>query len=81
MQVEDVDIVVQHVIGVLEYFENRQKGQFGVPDTWNDAVLDAVRPFLFENADKFCKELQFFLLSGLSVAAYDQLVGVTVATL
>lgn len=73
LQEEDVSLITQHVLGVLEHFEKRQKVELRVLSSWKEAMADAVKPFLYENAETFCNELQNFLFSGLSVQAYDQL--------
>lgn len=74
MQEEDVELVMQHVLGILEHFERKQKVNSHAPILWTHAMVDAAKPFLFENAETFCKELQNFMLSGLNVKAYDLLV-------
>lgn len=74
MQEEDVELVMQHVLGILEHFERKQKVNSHAPVLWTHAMVDAAKPFLFENAETFCKELQNFMLSGLNVKAYDLLV-------
>lgn len=73
MQEEDVDIVTQHVMGVLEFFEKRQKVDPREQTTWKAAVSEAVRPFVDGDAEKFSEEIENFLFSGLSIAAYDKL--------
>ncbi|KAJ7517274.1 hypothetical protein O6H91_21G016500 [Diphasiastrum complanatum] len=79
MQEEDVNILVHHVVGMIESFQSR-KGEASVSSkinlensSWLSAVSSAVRPFIFEHATKFVEELEKFLFSGLDIAAYDQL--------
>lgn len=78
MQEEDVDIVMHHVLGVLESFQRRttQKVSTGELESrhaqYRSSVSDAVRPFIFENSGRFADELEAFLISGLDIAAYDE---------
>lgn len=39
---------------------------------YKSSVLDALKPFIFENSGKFADELEAFLISGLDIAAYDE---------
>ncbi|KAH7439888.1 hypothetical protein KP509_04G080200 [Ceratopteris richardii] len=71
MQVEDVELVAQHVIGILKHYENSKRLDGQSQFSWMDAMIDAVKPFVFEHAESFCMELKSFLSSGLNVKAYD----------
>ncbi|KAG6551220.1 hypothetical protein Mapa_007146 [Marchantia paleacea] len=81
MQEEDVDTVMHHVVGIVESFSTRLKGKLsssgrgGTKDeelTWHATISAAVRPFIFESAERFAVELESFLVSGLDIAAFDQ---------
>lgn len=78
MQEEDVDIVMHHVLGVLESFQRRTTQKISTAELesrhaqYRSSVSDAVRPFIFENSSRFADELEAFLISGLDIAAYDE---------
>eukprot|EP01018_Ginkgo_biloba_P028478 Gb_35725 [translate_table: standard] len=78
MQEEDVDIIMHHVLGVLEPFQRRtgQKYSTSALALWRaqckSLVSDALRPFVFEKSSRFADELELFLISGLDIAAYDE---------
>jgi len=78
MQEEDVDIVMHHVLGVLESFQRRTMQKISTGESelrraqYKSSVSDAVRPFIFENSGRFADELEAFLISGLDIAAYDE---------
>ncbi|BBN06880.1 hypothetical protein MPTK1_3g24630 [Marchantia polymorpha subsp. ruderalis] len=84
MQEEDVDTVMHHVVGIVESFSSRPKGKLsssgrggrggteGKDFTWHATISAAVRPFIFESAERFAVELESFLVSGLDIAAFDQ---------
>lgn len=36
-------------------------------------ISDSVRPFIFDFSERFCDELELFLVSGLNIEAYDKL--------
>lgn len=80
MQEDDVDIVMHHVLGVLESFQRRttQKNSIGELELrhaqYKSSVSDALRPFIFENSGRFADELEAFLISGLDIAAYDEFI-------
>ncbi|KAL9447376.1 hypothetical protein AB3S75_014944 [Citrus x aurantiifolia] len=77
MQEEDVEIVVHHILGVVDSFlkRNKQRCQMGTPETKEEdfkaLVSDAARPFLMARTDRFVNEMQLFLASGLNIEAYD----------
>lgn len=68
MQEEDVELVVQHLLGTLDALNSpkRRKGEKHEGDVstrsndWPKFVADAVRPFVFEHAEKFALELRLF---------------------
>ncbi|KAL2634237.1 hypothetical protein R1flu_005716 [Riccia fluitans] len=81
MQEEDVDTVMHHVVGIVESFSKRSRGKVGssrkqetkIDDScWHETIAAAVRPFIFEYAERFATELESFLLSGLDITAYDK---------
>ncbi|KAH9754977.1 RING-type domain-containing protein [Citrus sinensis] len=77
MQEEDVEIVVHHILGVVDSFlkRNKQRCQMGTPETKEEdfkaLVSDAARPFLMARTDRFVNEMQLFLASALNIEAYD----------
>lgn len=78
MQEEDVDIIVHHIHGVVDSFF-RRIGQTHLPkrtaeakqEDFRIAVSDAAKSFLLARTDRFVKELELFLASGLNIEAYD----------
>ncbi|KAG0629649.1 hypothetical protein M758_1G119200 [Ceratodon purpureus] len=87
MQDEDVNMVTQHVAGVVESLQKRSRGSMFRPGgakepcskAWCSAVAAAVRPFVFEDAEMFAVELWKFLDAGIDIAFYDQLLVDTAA--
>ncbi|RVX18878.1 hypothetical protein CK203_007078 [Vitis vinifera] len=75
---EDVDIIVHHILGVLDSVIKRteQKGQTITPERKQEefkaSVSDAARPFLTGRTDRFVNEVELFLASGLNIEAYDE---------
>eukprot|EP00249_Psilotum_nudum_P016532 c25868_g1_i1 orf=77-832(+) len=87
---EDVELLMHHVVGILQHFDSSSRNgvsrfhtgsrnEFPKSVTeclhWKIAVSEGVRDFLGDNAERFSSELERFLLSGLSVEAYDELTG------
>nr|CAN77022.1 hypothetical protein VITISV_015333 [Vitis vinifera] len=78
IQEEDVDIIVHHILGVLDSVIKRteQKGQTITPERKQEefkaSVSDAARPFLTGRTDRFVNEVELFLASGLNIEAYDE---------
>ncbi|KAG7969134.1 hypothetical protein I3843_07G015600 [Carya illinoinensis] len=74
---EDVDIIVHHILGVIDSFvsRNEPKSHVNIPETKGDElealVSDAARPFLGARTDRFINEVELFLASGLNIEAYD----------
>ncbi|KAF9605501.1 hypothetical protein IFM89_017520 [Coptis chinensis] len=76
-QEEDVDIVVHHIVGVIESFM-RQNEQ-GISkrtieqnrEYFKASLCDAARPFLMGRTEHFVNEVELFLASGLTIEAYD----------
>ncbi|KAK1584688.1 hypothetical protein Q3G72_035257 [Acer saccharum] len=77
MQEEDVEIVVHHIVGVVDSFQRRdeQARQKESPETKQEkfkaAVSEAARPFVIARTDRFVNEMELFLASGLNIEAYD----------
>ncbi|XP_057970162.1 uncharacterized protein LOC131159335 isoform X2 [Malania oleifera] len=75
-QEEDVDIIVHHVLGVIDSFRRRNEQLRSAPEekqeTFESLVLDAARPFLSGRAERFVNEIELFLASGLNIEAYDE---------
>ncbi|KAG7576096.1 Zinc finger RING-type [Arabidopsis thaliana x Arabidopsis arenosa] len=80
MQEEDVDIVMHHLVGVMDSFckriKQRRKQEARSAETTNQeqfkaAVSEAARPFVMARTDRFVDELELFLAAGLNLEAYD----------
>ncbi|KAK9137211.1 hypothetical protein Sjap_007805 [Stephania japonica] len=77
-QEEDVEIIVHHILGVIESFAkmNERGRSKGKPETkreeFKKLVSDAARPFLIGRADRFASEIELFLSSGMNIEAYDE---------
>ncbi|XP_038702563.1 E3 ubiquitin-protein ligase Topors-like [Tripterygium wilfordii] len=75
-KVEDVDIIVHHLIGVFDSFVRRNeqkhvKTSGMIREEFKTLVSDAARPFILERTNRFVDEIELFLASGLSIEAYD----------
>ncbi|KAJ0080384.1 hypothetical protein Patl1_22679 [Pistacia atlantica] len=77
MQEEDVEIVVHHIVGVVDSFLRRNEHMRLVEkpeakqEDFKALVSDAARPFLMARTDRFVNEMELFLASGLNIEAYD----------
>ncbi|XP_031281399.1 uncharacterized protein LOC116139895 isoform X2 [Pistacia vera] len=77
MQEEDVEIVVHHIVGVVDSFLRRNERMRRVEkpeakqEDFKALVSDAARPFLMARTDRFVNEMELFLASGLNIEAYD----------
>ncbi|WCJ43175.1 RING/U-box superfamily protein [Euphorbia peplus] len=78
LQEEDVDIIVHHIVGVIDSF-SRKNGQIqpiviqdAKQEEFKTLVSDAAKPFLAARTDRFVNELETFLASGFNVEAYDE---------
>lgn len=76
-QDEDVEVIVQHVLGVIDSFRrNEQRYSAATPNETREifryAVLEAVKPFLTGRSSRFIDELELFLASELKIDAYDK---------
>lgn len=78
IQEEDVDVIVYHVLGIVESFLRRNEHERfkGTPEQKREEfkvlLADAARPFLTGRTERFVKEVELFLVSGLNIEAYDQ---------
>ncbi|RWR95372.1 zinc finger protein [Cinnamomum micranthum f. kanehirae] len=73
IQVEDVDIIVHHVHGVVESKREHSKDSPEQKREQFRALLaDAVGPFVFGRSERLVNELELFLVSGLNIEAYDK---------
>uniref|UniRef100_A0A7N0V5G8 RING-type domain-containing protein n=1 Tax=Kalanchoe fedtschenkoi TaxID=63787 RepID=A0A7N0V5G8_KALFE len=80
LQEEDVEIIVHHILGVIDSFskrgEEQRRRQTSAPEAkrseFKTLVSNAARPFLTARTDRFVHELELFLASGLSIQGYDE---------
>ncbi|KAK6118575.1 hypothetical protein DH2020_047688 [Rehmannia glutinosa] len=77
MQEEDVDIIVHHILGVIEslrsdWLNNSRISTEMVQNEFRVSVSEAVRPFLTGRTERFVNELELFLASGLNIDAFDR---------
>ncbi|XP_009769383.1 uncharacterized protein LOC107815396 [Nicotiana tabacum] len=75
-QEEDVDIIVHHILGVIDSFRRNEPKQ--IKDTpqakqeeFKIMVSEAARPFITGRTDRFVNELELFLASSLTIDAFD----------
>ncbi|KAJ6840126.1 tripartite motif-containing protein 40-like [Iris pallida] len=77
-QEEDVDIIVHHLCGVMETFKKKQAESMKeeTPEEkrkeFSRLLLDAAKPFVLRQAERFVGEVELFLASGLNIEAYDK---------
>lgn len=75
IQEEDVEIIVHHILGVIDSLRSDPKSQT-MPEVsrenFKKLVLKAATPFLSGRADRFVNEMELFLASGLNIEAYDK---------
>nr|AGV54831.1 hypothetical protein [Phaseolus vulgaris] len=78
IQEEDVDIIVQHIIGVIKAVlctRREQTPHWTAPEKkqeeFKKSVYEAAIRFLGARADRFVYEIQLFLASGMNIEAYD----------
>ncbi|KAL2942094.1 Patronin, partial [Bienertia sinuspersici] len=78
MQEEDVEIIMHHILGVIESFSrsHHPKGTPHLPQQkqgeFKVLVTNAATPFLAARTNRFVVEVELFLASGLTVEAYDR---------
>ncbi|KAJ6305855.1 hypothetical protein OIU78_021223 [Salix suchowensis] len=77
LQEEDTEVILYHILGTVNSFFSRDEHsrQTRKPEMkqeeFEDVVSNAARPFLTAKTDRFVKELELFLASGLNIEAYD----------
>ncbi|XP_015068211.1 uncharacterized protein LOC107012794 [Solanum pennellii] len=76
-QEEDVDIIVHHILGVIDSFRRNEQKHIKVApqakqEEFKIMVSEATRPFLTGRTDRFVNELELFLASSLTVDAFDR---------
>ncbi|XP_049351594.1 uncharacterized protein LOC125816041 [Solanum verrucosum] len=76
-QEEDVDIIVHHILGLIDSFRRNEQKQIKVTpqakqEEFKIMVSEAARPFLTGRTDRFVNELELFLASSLTVDAFDR---------
>ncbi|KAL8170448.1 hypothetical protein V2J09_022252 [Rumex salicifolius] len=77
-QEEDVDIILHHILGVIESFSRSDDKRSPIQEAdlkraaFKGMVADAARPFLMTRTERFMHELDLFLASGLNIEAYDR---------
>ncbi|KAH7865635.1 hypothetical protein Vadar_009157 [Vaccinium darrowii] len=75
LQEEDVEIIVHHILGVIDSLRRKDQNSPSVPETREETfkalVCQAARPFLTGRTDRFAREVELFLASGLNIDAYD----------
>ncbi|OVA05772.1 zinc finger protein [Macleaya cordata] len=77
-QEEDVDIIVHHILGVIESFVRLSEREHPKSTTeqkreeFKALIADAARPFLIGRTEHFVNEVELFLSSGLNIEAYDE---------
>ncbi|GAB2277516.1 hypothetical protein Dimus_012223 [Dionaea muscipula] len=78
-QEEDVDVLVHHILGVIESFRKSDghKGSRNASESrregFKSLVIDAARPFLGGRTERFVDEMELFLGSGFTMEAYDNI--------
>ncbi|XP_074312303.1 uncharacterized protein LOC141647851 isoform X1 [Silene latifolia] len=77
LQEEDVEIIMHHILGVIESFSRSHHLKCPVQDPqqkqeeFRVLVSAAARPFITARTERFVNEIELFLASGLTVEAYD----------
>ncbi|XP_058082302.1 uncharacterized protein LOC131230409 isoform X2 [Magnolia sinica] len=78
VQEEDVDIIVHHILGVVESFLRRNERECfkcspeQKREEFRALVSDAAGRFVLGKTDRFVNEMELFLASGLNIEAYDE---------
>ncbi|KAG5244859.1 E3 ubiquitin-protein ligase Topor [Salix suchowensis] len=62
LQEEDTEVILYHILDKKPEMKQEE---------FEDVVSNAARPFLTAKIDRFVKELELFLASGLNIEAYD----------
>ncbi|KAI3922995.1 hypothetical protein MKW98_013529 [Papaver atlanticum] len=78
-QEEDVDIIVHHILGVVESFVRSSQRECSSDITpeqnrqeFKALISEAAKPFLTGRTEHFVNEVELFLCSGLNMEAYDE---------
>ncbi|KAJ6832027.1 tripartite motif-containing protein 40-like [Iris pallida] len=74
------EIIVHHIHGVVESFGRKRKQKEGTKvatheekrEEFRRLLLDAAKPFVLQQAERFVSEVELFLASGLNIEAYDK---------
>ncbi|PIN14946.1 hypothetical protein CDL12_12421 [Handroanthus impetiginosus] len=77
MQEEDVDIIMHHVVGVIDslrrnWLKNSRNSTETAQKEFRLSVSEAARPFLTGRTERFVNESELFLASGLNIDAFDK---------
>ncbi|XP_071735472.1 uncharacterized protein [Rutidosis leptorrhynchoides] len=77
IQEKDVDIIVHHIIGVIDSWRRNESKESKIlpemkQEVFKSLVADAAKPFLTGRTDRFVNELEMFVASGLNIEAYDK---------
>ncbi|KAL7126391.1 hypothetical protein ABFS83_14G183500 [Erythranthe nasuta] len=78
IQVEDVDIIMHHTLGVVDslrrdWLKDSKISTEKVRQAFRASVYEAVRPFLTGRTERFVNELELFVGSGMNIKAFDKL--------
>ncbi|CAN4108715.1 unnamed protein product [Withania somnifera] len=76
-QEEDVDVIVHHILGVVDSFRRNEQKQIKVTprakqEEFKIMVSEAAKPFLTGRTDRFVNELKLFRASSLTIDAFDR---------
>ncbi|CAN4111164.1 unnamed protein product [Withania somnifera] len=76
-QDEDVNVIVHHILGVIDSFRRNEQKQIKVTpqakrEEFKIMVSEAAKPFLAGRTDRFVNELELFLASSLTIDAFDR---------
>ncbi|CAL5400592.1 unnamed protein product [Camellia sinensis] len=69
---EDVEIIIQHILGVIDSFRRSPTTPEAKQEHFKALVSQAATPFLIRRTDQFVNEVELFLASGLNIEAYDK---------
>ncbi|XAR49105.1 hypothetical protein NMG60_11032175 [Bertholletia excelsa] len=76
IQEEDIDVIVHHVLGVIDSFRRDDQKSASTPEakqeTFKSLVSEAAKPFFAGRSERFASEVEIFLASGLNIEAYDK---------
>lgn len=78
---ENVDAIIYHIHGVIESFMKRQEkghaSKMAPPEKrreeFKSLLMEAARPFLLGQTERFVAEVELFLVSHLNIDAYSRL--------